>query len=285
MTKEYLMHRFRVFSCATVAILLCGAAVQAQDSAEVRRLTILTFSEPFQLPGKTLPAGTYRFEIPEISGAAHAVRVSSEDGTTVHGTFPTIPSTLPQRDLSDQSTLLMFAERPAGQPQAVREWFYPGRSIGEEFLYPRQQAMSIAQANRTSVATIDEGGRVGRVDGSGAVTEGTVAANTASGSTSTPAPGARPADPSASPNPTARQPEASAAPIGTAGQDSSQARQNPAAAPAARSQAQSGASARTLPQTLPQTASQLSLLVLLSALTLAAGLGVHQLRRRGAIRG
>jgi hypothetical protein len=161
-----------MFGGATVLTLLFGTAAYAQDnSTEVKRLTILTFSEPFQLPGKTLPAGTYRFMIPEISGAAHTVRVLSEDGQTVYGTFPTIPSTLPQRDLSDQATLLMFDERPAGQPQAAREWYYPGRSIGEEFLYPKDQAMALAEANKTSVATVDEKGNVSRVDGSGATVE------------------------------------------------------------------------------------------------------------------
>ena len=60
----------------------------------------------------------------------------------------------------------MFAERPAGQPQAAREWFYPGRSIGVEFVYPKEQAATIAKANKTSVAASD-GDKTGRVDEKG----------------------------------------------------------------------------------------------------------------------
>ena len=111
-------------------------AVQAQDTAETKRLTILTFSAPVQLPGMTLPAGKYRFEMADINSAAHVVRVLNEDGTKVLGTFSTIPTTIATRDLRDTDTLVMWAERPAGQPQAAKEWYYPQRSTGEEFVYP-----------------------------------------------------------------------------------------------------------------------------------------------------
>jgi hypothetical protein len=119
-----------------------------------------------QLPGTTLPAGKYRFEIANIDTSANAVRVSSENGEKVLGTFSTIPSTMPQRDLQNQDSLVMFAERPAGQPQAAREWFYPGRSIGSEFVYPKDQAAALAKANKTSVAASD-GDKTGRVDQTG----------------------------------------------------------------------------------------------------------------------
>ena len=58
----------------------------------------------------------------------------------------------------------MWAERPAGQPQAAKEWYYPQRSTGEEFVYPKAQALAIAAANNASVAT-EENGKVIRVEG------------------------------------------------------------------------------------------------------------------------
>lgn len=152
---------------ALIVAALVAPSARAQDSAAAKRLTILTFSEPVQLPGKTLPAGKYRFEIANVDTSANTVRVSSENGETVHGTFSTIPSTLSQRDLRSQDTLVMFAERPAGQPVAAREWFYPGRSTGLEFVYPKDQAAAIAKANKTSVAASD-GDKSGRVDETGA---------------------------------------------------------------------------------------------------------------------
>jgi hypothetical protein len=80
----------------------------------------------------------------------------------------------------------MFAERLAGSPQAIQVWFYPGDKIGEEFVYPRRQAIAIAKANHQPVlATSDEGdsnsseadrmaamrgASVGRVDENGRMT-------------------------------------------------------------------------------------------------------------------
>src|SRR5687768_2647713 len=92
-------------SAIALTAVLAPAAAAAQDTAEVKKLTILTFNAPVQLPGKTLPAGKYRFEMADT----HTVRVLSEDGQKVHGMFPTVASTLPKRDLRDQDTVLMFS--------------------------------------------------------------------------------------------------------------------------------------------------------------------------------
>jgi hypothetical protein len=161
---ERLMRYLPLLTALFVASMTPG--LRAQDSGAAVSLTILTFTESVQLPGTVLPAGKYRFEIANLEGSADAVKVTSEDGKTAHGFFLTTPSTLPQRDLKVQDTWLMFAERAQGRPQAVREWFYPGRSIGVEFVYPKDEAVAIARANRTSVAASD-GDKLGRVDESG----------------------------------------------------------------------------------------------------------------------
>jgi len=43
-------------------------------------------------------------------------------------------------------TVMTFGERAAGQPQAIRAWFYPGRNWGEEFVYPKYRAVELAKA-------------------------------------------------------------------------------------------------------------------------------------------
>jgi hypothetical protein len=250
------MRVLKMLSGAMLLTALLSPAVQAQDSAETRRLTILTFSAPVQLPRMTLPAGKYRFEMADINNAAHTVRVLSEDGKKVFGTFSTIPTTTPKRDLRDTDTLVMFAERPAGQPQAAKEWYYPQRSTGEEFVYPKAQALALAQANRTSVASEDNG-KVVRVEGNestNAAAANNSQSQVAQNETPAPAPTRQPAPPS----------------VGTAGQ-------NAAPAPAPRP---APASARRL----PRTASQLSLFELLSVLSIGAAFSVRQLRLRAAAR-
>ena len=67
----------------------------------------------------------------------------------------------------------MFEERPAGSPQAMKAWFYPGNSTGEEFIYPKKQAVAIAKANHEPVLATDadtansKSGKVARVDENG----------------------------------------------------------------------------------------------------------------------
>ena len=50
---------------------------------------------------------------------------------------------------------MTFSERPAGQPEALRAWFYPGRNWGEEFVYGKAMAIELAKAsNETAGAKL-----------------------------------------------------------------------------------------------------------------------------------
>jgi hypothetical protein len=48
-------------------------------------------------------------------------------------------------------TVVTFRERPAGEPDAIRAWFYPGRNWGEEFVYPKARALELAKTANTPV--------------------------------------------------------------------------------------------------------------------------------------
>jgi hypothetical protein len=47
--------------------------------------------------------------------------------------------------------VITFRERPAGEPEALRAWFYPGRNWGEEFVYPKTKAVALAKASNAPV--------------------------------------------------------------------------------------------------------------------------------------
>ena len=202
----------------------------------------------------------------DINHAAHTVRVLNEDGSKVIGTFSTIPTTIPTRDLRDTDTLVMWAERPAGQPQAAKEWYYPQRSIGEEFVYPKAQAVAIAAANHASVASEDNG-KIARVEGGAAAETPAVATTGAETKTETETEVAENRAPTPAP---ARAPEPAPTAVGTSGQ-SSAATPAPAPAPARA-------------RRLPRTASELSFFELLSGLSIAAAFGVRQWRLRAEAR-
>ena len=62
--------------------LLLGLAVSAYSNgwADVHHRDYITFSAPVAIPGVTLPAGTYRFEMPSSTASDGIVSVSSRDG-------------------------------------------------------------------------------------------------------------------------------------------------------------------------------------------------------------
>jgi hypothetical protein len=48
-------------------------------------------------------------------------------------------------------TVITFRERPAGQPEALKAWFYPGRQWGEQFVYARSRAVELAKETNEPV--------------------------------------------------------------------------------------------------------------------------------------
>ena len=73
--------------------VLCGAAALVAFLApgahadEWNKRTYLTFSGPVQVPGATLPAGTYTFEIANPDTTRHVIRVSEKDSGKHVGLF------------------------------------------------------------------------------------------------------------------------------------------------------------------------------------------------------
>src|SRR5262249_17882387 len=46
-------------------------------------------------------------------------------------------------------SVFSFWEVPAGQPPAIRAWFYPGDLYGQEFTYPKDRAYQLASYSKT----------------------------------------------------------------------------------------------------------------------------------------
>jgi len=146
----------KVFKTATtlcfmaLGVLLAPAA----KADEWNRKTVITFSGPVEIPGVhlpgwgILPAGTYVFKILDSQSDRHIVQIFSKDELTVYATVLAIPN---YRLKATDKTVITFRERPAGQPEALRAWFYPGRNWGEEFVYPKAKAIELAKATNTPV--------------------------------------------------------------------------------------------------------------------------------------
>jgi hypothetical protein len=114
--------------------------------------TTMTFSGPVEIPGQVLPAGTYVFKLADSSSNRHIIQVFNERQNKTFGIFLAIPD---YRTVPAQKTIVTFRERPAGQPPALKSWFYPHKNYGHEFVYPKQEAVSLAAANNTPVPAIE----------------------------------------------------------------------------------------------------------------------------------
>ena len=116
-----------------------------------------------QLPGLRLEPGTYRFELADPEETRRVIKVMSADGTKQLGLLLSIPNTL--RDPA-KDPLVLFGEAPAGEPDAIKAWVYPGERIGYEFIYPRDEAISLAKHYHTSVLS-KSGDKIERVNDAG----------------------------------------------------------------------------------------------------------------------
>jgi LPXTG-motif cell wall-anchored protein len=140
---------------AVLGLALLGLTFSPSATAdEWNKKTVITFSGPVEIPGVhlhgygVLPAGTYVFKILDSQSDRHVVQILSQDGLTVYATILAIPN---YRLKATDKTVVTFRERPAGEPEALRAWFYPGRRWGDEFVYPKARAIALAKETHTAV--------------------------------------------------------------------------------------------------------------------------------------
>jgi len=136
------------------AALICAALSPSVKADDWNRKTVITFSNPVETPGvhikgwAVLPAGTYVFKILDSASDRHIVQIFNQDETVVYATILAIPN---YRLRATDKTVMTFRERPVGQPEALRAWFYPGHNWGEEFVYPKEKALELAKETNTVV--------------------------------------------------------------------------------------------------------------------------------------
>lgn len=137
--------------CAAVTLtLLSGGAQQAEAQVRGDKAVYFTFSQPVTLPQVTLPAGKYLFRLADSLVNRTIVQIYSADGSKLHAMLMTMPS---QRTDVPNQPEVRFLETAANTPPAIATYWYPGERTGWEFVYPRQQAMSLARTSQQPVLT------------------------------------------------------------------------------------------------------------------------------------
>jgi len=145
------MNRMKTRVMLFVGLGLLGGMVQRAAADDFDQKTVFTFSGPVEIPGQVLSAGTYVFKLADSSSDRNIVQVFNRDETHLYGTFLAIPD---YRIKPAGKTIITFEERPAGSPEAVKAWFYPGENYGRDFVYPKPKATALAKANNTPVPSM-----------------------------------------------------------------------------------------------------------------------------------
>jgi len=150
------MNSIRKVALACVATAMVALPLTAGAQSPRNQDTYFTFSQAVELPNTTLPAGKYFFQLMDSDSNRHIVKVMSEDRTELKATLMAIP--FYSNDRPSDTPQVRFMETPATAgngdgSNAIKIWFYPGMTTGHEFIYPRSQAMRLAQRTGDSVLT------------------------------------------------------------------------------------------------------------------------------------
>ena len=152
------MKHFRSIAIAAFAGCIGVALLPSLQADTWDKKTILTVNEPLQVPSCCTPdhtvmlqPGEYVLKLVESTSDRHIVQIFDKDQQHVITTILAIPN---YRLQPTGNTVFQFWEVPAGQPRALRAWFYPGDNFGQEFAYPKQTAAQIAAFVKTPVPAI-----------------------------------------------------------------------------------------------------------------------------------
>jgi len=148
------MKRFNAAATVSCMMLMGALVAPVLQADDWNKKTVITFSGPVEIPGVhltgwgVLPAGTYVFKVLDSMSDRHIVQIFNKDETVIYATILAIPN---YRLKATDKTVMTFRERPAGEPEALRAWFYPGKNWGEEFVYPKARAVELAKYTNTPV--------------------------------------------------------------------------------------------------------------------------------------
>ena len=126
-------------------LLLIGTVVFAYDTAWRSPLTL---GEKTEIPGGMLEPGKYMVRVLDTDTTRKVVQFMSEDESKVLATVLAVPD---YRVTVKPEGQFIYFQRAEGMPQALKGWFYPVNNYGIEFVYPKVEAVQIAQTRKQEV--------------------------------------------------------------------------------------------------------------------------------------
>ncbi len=265
------MKRSSLWHFGAVAAILALSAPLASLADEYDKKTIVTISQPTEAPGIVLEPGTYVIKLLNSSSNRHIAEIMNERMDHLYALTFTAAAERVQRS---GKTILTFYEATNGRPPALKTWFWPGETTGQEFIYPKNQAEKISAATNQRVPegnlpTVAESGQSRVPDNVNGLKEERSEAPKEPSAPVT----ARAAEPPANPQPPPPVIAQNTAPAQPQTQPAPAVPQEPIASSAQQE------------QSLPQTASPLPLIALAGLVAIGLGASIRFARRGGSVRG
>jgi len=142
-------NRFKLAIAVFCFIFTASVLAPVSKAQNGDKKTIVTFSEPIEIPGNViLPAGTYFFKLLNQDSGRWVVQIFDEHQTKTFATLITIEDF---RYHPTNQVVMNFTERAAGDPPAIKEWFFPGEKQGRAFVYGKKRAIELAKVTNEPV--------------------------------------------------------------------------------------------------------------------------------------
>ena len=134
------MKRFSLFQAGALAAVLVSFAPLTALADDYDKKTIVTLDQPTEVPGIVLEPGKYVIKLLNSSSNRHIAEIMNERMDHLYALTFTVAA---EKTEQSGKTVLTFYEGSQDHPQAMRKWFWPGDTIGQQFVYPKEQAAEI----------------------------------------------------------------------------------------------------------------------------------------------
>ena len=129
--------------CLSGLFALTSFVARPALADEWNKKTEFQFSAPVQIPGRTLPAGKYVFQLADSESGRNVVQIFSEDSSGNENLVATLMAVPDYMEETPAKPVVHFEERPSGSAEAIHSWFYPGDNTGWEFVYPNNPSQQM----------------------------------------------------------------------------------------------------------------------------------------------
>ena len=142
------MIHFRLTTALFAAVIGVAAVAPTASAGIWDQKTVVKISEPISVAGIVLQPGSYVFRLIQPNQAdQQTVQISNLRENHVYGTVLAIPLERTEQEAGSGKSTFQFWETPAGQPKALRAWYYPAEFFGHGFPY-KAQVTQTAEVNQ-----------------------------------------------------------------------------------------------------------------------------------------